>query len=967
MLKNFSHRRRVLFLMLTMAATVALVATFSLVALYRVAFTQHQERLVEIVSSRTAMIEEMVQANLKAFPDAERADLLHRAVLVLERSTERFPVIGRPGDLVVGERTPAGIRLLYADRLPPSLLRDPVPFGSILAEPMQRALSGESGAAVLTDRAGRTVLAAYQHAGSLGLGIVSKMELSEIRKPFIQAGIFTGAGALIFILLGWIMLKQVSDPVLSLLEENEKKYRTLFESSTEALFISSEVVEDCNHQACRMLGLSREEIIGKSIFELTSPTRRGLQSSPPPAADLSENAGPGPLEIAEWRFSRKDGATVDAEVVTKPIQLGRREMWLTTARDVTARKATEKRLHTLSRAIEQHPTAILMLDSQFRIQYANSEFTKLTGYSVEESLGNHPKFLTAEEMDRPHHDQVEETLGKGKSWKGEFLNRRKNGQLFWSEVIMCPLRDADGNITHFLEVNEDITERKRKDQNLQLTQFTVDRATEAIYWIDQKGRILYANEAASKSLGYLREELLRLSVFDIAVDSTPQSWAEGWNSIKIQGYGTKEATHRKKDGTLFLTEIYASYLEFGDREICCAFARDISERKHLEEQFRQSQKMEAVGQLAGGIAHDFNNLLTGINGYADLVLEQLGKDSPVSQDVAAIKSIGVRASRLTRQLLAFSRRQAFEPVVLNVNAAIGEMEHMLRRLIGEDIRLEIDFDSQAGSIEIDPGQFEQLFLNLAVNARDAMPEGGRLTIRTAQQKSHQAPGGSGFPPAAGDRVLIEVRDTGCGMEESVREKIFEPFFTTKEPGKGTGLGLSTVYGIVKQSHGSVEVSSQVGQGTRFLLTFPAVKEDTATPSREAPPECRGGNETLLLVEDEPSVMELSRRILLRDGFRVLAAANPSQALQISREHTGTIEVLLTDVVMPGMNGHKLAQEIRKQRPEICVVYMSGYTENATLYKIERSGATILQKPFRSSALACAIRNALNQHSISKAG
>jgi signal transduction histidine kinase/FixJ family two-component response regulator len=377
-----------------------------------------------------------------------------------------------------------------------------------------------------------------------------------------------------------------------------------------------------------------------------------------------------------------------------------------------------------------------------------------------------------------------------------------------------------------------------------------------------------------------------------------------------------------------------------------------------EAQLRQSQKMEAVGQLAGGVAHDFNNLLTIITGYGEMLRKEIEPSDPRREFVEEIVTAGQRAAGLTRQLLAFSRKQVLQPKVLDLNTTVVEMEKMLRRLIGEDINLVLATDPAIGRIRADPGQLEQVIVNLAVNARDAMPSGGTIVIRTAELTDTAAnPKTTGLRP----HVILAVSDTGCGMSEETQSHIFEPFFTTKEQGKGTGLGLSTVYGIVTQSNGRIRVDSAPGQGTTFTVHLPCVEEvEDTRPDEPDDIYHELACETILLVEDEDAVRQLARRLLVNHGYTVLEARDGEEALAVSQSHADRIDLVLTDVVMPRMSGPELVERLASLRPETRVVYMSGYTEDAIARRdIFAAGAAFLEKPFAPRALAAKVREALD--------
>jgi signal transduction histidine kinase len=424
-----------------------------------------------------------------------------------------------------------------------------------------------------------------------------------------------------------------------------------------------------------------------------------------------------------------------------------------------------------------------------------------------------------------------------------------------------------------------------------------------------------------------------------------------------------ELEHVRKDGRRVLVEMHVSRaMKNGVPVGRLAVARDITERRSLEDQLRQAQKMEGIGRLAGGIAHDFNNLLTAIGGRCYLVLDQLAPDHPLRHDLEIVQDAAERAARLTHQLLAFSRKQVLEPRVLDLTATVADIEPLLQRLIGEDIEVTMTLGSALGSVKVDPGQIEQLIINLAVNARDAMPQGGRLTLLTANVSLDEAYARLHAGVEPGRYVMLVVNDTGHGMDATTQARIFEPFFTTKEEGKGTGLGLATVYGIVKQSNGHIAVESAPGQGATFKIYLPIVD---ALPTTDAPVKGSGatprGSETVLLVEDDEALRSLAREILQVQGYTVLEAGVPGDAMRIAAGHQTPIHLLVTDVVMPQMNGKQLADRLRSGRPELKVLFMSGYTDSAIVeHGVLEPGIQFLHKPFTPAGLGAKVREALDR-------
>ncbi len=483
--------------------------------------------------------------------------------------------------------------------------------------------------------------------------------------------------------------------------------------------------------------------------------------------------------------------------------------------------------------------------------------------------------------------------------------------------------------------------------------------------IDRDGRIVEINETEARLLGYTREEMLGRSIFDFVADSDRQtaiqSVAEKIHRIKP--IGEFERFYLTKEGRPVRVSIRDKLVldPNGNVTGIRSVVEDITERRLLEEQLRQSQKMEAVGQLAGGIAHDFNNLLMVIGGYGKFVLNSLSPDDPSRQDMEEVQRAGERASTLTRQLLAFSRRQVLEPAVLNLNKVVTEMQKMLQRLIGEDIELVAVPSEDLGSVEVDPSQIEQIIVNLVVNARDAMPGGGKLTIETAnvefkkETECHHA----GLKP--GKYICLTVSDTGTGMDAQTRERIFEPFFTTKEQGEGTGLGLMSVYGIVKQSDGHICVESEPGQGTTFRIYLPRVEAKPEEVQPAKVDKSLRGTETILVVEDDVTVQKIVSRSLERSEYRVLTASSGEEAIELVKNNDGPIHLILTDVVMPGMNGRELVDQLRVSEPGMKVMYMSGYTDKAVFGRGGVApGTPFLRKPFHSDVLLEKVREVLDR-------
>jgi len=465
-------------------------------------------------------------------------------------------------------------------------------------------------------------------------------------------------------------------------------------------------------------------------------------------------------------------------------------------------------------------------------------------------------------------------------------------------------------------------------------------------WVfDPKSKkIVEANAAAAQQYGYSREEFrgMPLSAIQVAGDMSGVT-----------------RSHRTKSGRIIEVDTASHGFPYGNLEAELVVLMDVTGRRQLEEQLRQAQKMEAVGMLAGGVAHDFNNLLTIITGYSQLILNTLAPTDPNRSSAEQIMKASDRAATLTSQLLAFSRRQVLQPKVLDLNRLTTGLSTMLRRLIGEDIDLRLELRQDLGQVNADPGQIEQVLMNLVVNARDAMPQGGTLTIETANVQIAETFKGRHMAIKPGAYTLIAVSDTGTGMDEATQARLFEPFFTTKASGRGTGLGLSTVFGIVKQSGGGVEVYSVPGTGTSVKIYLPRIDQPLTVEPPQIRPRVAHGTETILLVEDDEMVRTLVHETLVRDGYRVLDAPDPIEARRVAEAFRGRIHLLITDVVLPKVSGREFARQLTRKRPDMKVMYMSGYTDSAVVNSgILQKEVAFLQKPFTPYSLIEKVRDVL---------
>src|SRR5881296_107448 len=626
----------------------------------------------------------------------------------------------------------------------------------------------------------------------------------------------------------------------------------------------------------------------------------------------------------------------------------------------------------LQRIVDNIPVMLVFLDEQGGITWGNREWTRTLGYDIADASA---RDIFAELYPDPRERQrLRDSIGAPVGQWTDFRTRTRHGTTLDTIWANAP-RTGGG----WLAIGMDVTDRKRAEERYRsfiaqssegVSRLEIDPPVpislpeeEQIDRLYAGARIAECNDAMARMYGYEEARDLVGTALASLHNVTDPTNREQIRAFLRAGYRVSDSETREHDREgrprVFLNNV-VGFVEHGHLVRVWGTQRDVTAQRHLEEQFRQSQKMEAVGQLAGGIAHDFNNLLTAILGNTQLLLRELPPGDSKRGDVEEIRKASERAASLTRQLLAYSRRQMLQPEVLDLNVVVAEMDKMLQRLIGEHIALVAVLAPDLGRVRADPNQIEQVIVNLAVNARDAMPDGGKLTIETANLDLDETYVQTHLGSVPGPYAMLAVTDSGVGMDAGVRAHLFEPFFTTKEVGRGTGLGLATVYGIVKQSGGYISVYSEVGRGSSFKIYLPRIATPAGAPAGPQRGRPARGNETVLVVEDEPAVLTLSRRALEAQGYVVLAASDATAALRVVERHGGTIHILVTDVVMPGLSGRELADKLAAQRPGIRVLYMSGYPGDAVVqHGSLPAGSAFLQKPFSPDSLARKVRDVLD--------
>ena len=730
-----------------------------------------------------------------------------------------------------------------------------------------------------------------------------------------------------------------------------------------------------NRKGCALLGWTEHELIGQFWFSFCLPQPEGAEKIFP----MFRKHMAGEMEATEYfenPILTRSGAL--RQIAWHNALLrddhGRITGVLSSGDDITERKRIETALHASRQLVEgildAIPMRVFWKDRNLVFLGCNAAFARDAG------LADPKDVIGKDDYQMVWRDQAESYRRDDRrvieSGRAEVLieepQTTPDGKTITLLTSKVPLRGSEGEVYGVLGTYADITERKRTEEALRESEerfrSLIENASDGITILDRDGRNRYLSPAAQKLTGYSADEMAGRSAFDFVHPDDLARAEAMWDQVldDPEHVVTEEIRFRHKDGTWRTFECTDSNL-LGDPAVqgVVINTRDVTERTELEAQLRHSQRMEAVGRLAGGVAHDFNNMLGVILGHADLALEQVNPDHPLRADLEDIRKAAVRSADLTRQLLAFARKQTVAPEVLDLNDTVAGVLTMLHRLIGENIRIKWQPEADLWPVKVDPTQIDQILANLCVNARDAITGVGTLTIETGNVTFDERSGTRNEAAAPGDYVLLAVSDTGCGMDKDVLSHLFEPYFTTKVPGTGTGLGLATVYGIVRQNQGFVNVYSEPSLGTTTKVYLPRHVGDAAQarPTVAAAPMPRG-HETILLVEDEPSILTLAKTMLERQGYTVVAAGTPGEAMNLADEHAGEIHLLLSDVVMPEMNGRMLAGNLLSRRPRLKRLFMSGYTADVIAYQgVLDEGVHFIQKPFSAADLAAKVREALD--------
>ena len=759
--------------------------------------------------------------------------------------------------------------------------------------------------------------------------------------------------------------RKQADRFLRLVLENIPDY--VFWKDRNSVFLG------CNNAIAKAAGLdSPDQIIGKTDYDL------GWKKE---ESDF--------YVAVDRRVMENDRA--ETHIIEPQLQAGGKQAWLDTCKvplhdengkvigilgtfmDITERREAEEAMRRhrsyLSAIVENQPGLLWLKDADGRFLAVNGQFAKSCGLDDPALLvGKSDADIWSPELAAKYRADDARVMESKKPLTVEEPISDK-GEIKWFETFKTPILDKDGKVIGTTGYSRDITARKRTEEQLRLHAQLLDGVRESVVASDLEGRILYWGGGAERAYGYTAAEVLNRPYRDFAGPVDPPDEHSFRKELLANGAWRGEHRHRRRNGEIFWVSSFIS-LVLDDRGRPAGFIgidQDITARKQAEQEkakleadLQQARKMESIGRLAGGVAHDFNNMLTVILGNAELALDRPDLPPPVHADLTEIHKAAERSANLTRQLLAFARKQTIRPQILDLNETVAGMLQMLHRLIGENISIDWRPAAEPVPVKVDPAQIDQILANLCVNARDAIAGIGAITIETATASFDQRAAAGLEGAAPGDYVVLSVRDTGCGMDEDTLSHLFEPFFTSKGFGKGTGLGLATIYGIVSQNHGFILADSRPGAGATFKIHLPR-HADAEAPLRPAFPEPADarGEATILLVEDEETILNLTARMLEQHGYRVRTAKSPEEALRLAKTHAGPIQLLITDVVMPEMNGRDLSRTLRPLHPELRCLFMSGYPDDVIArHGLLEPGVVFLQKPFAKQALVAKIREAL---------
>ena len=761
---------------------------------------------------------------------------------------------------------------------------------------------------------------------------------------------------------------EASRQAMEALRESEERFKALHNASFGGIAIHDKgKILECNQGLSEITGYSKDELMTMDGLLLISGKTRDM---------VLNNILSGYEKPYEALGVRKNGEEYPLRLEARIIPYKGKNVRVVEFRDITESKQAEDALRESEekyRLIAENMSDVIsILDMNLKFIYVSPSIQRLTGYTVEEALTHSIEDIVTPEslkniLEIFEEEMVLEASGTADPARTRIIEieqSKKDISIVWVEVACSFIRDAEQKPLGILLISRDITYRKRAEAERERMMAAIEQAGETIVITDPGGAIQYVNPTFEKVSGYTQAEAMGQNPRVLKSGSQDEIfYKQLWESISSGKTWSGRMVNRKKDGSLYTEDATISPVFDGAGRIInyVAVKRDITEHLRLSDQLQQAQKMESVGRLAGGVAHDFNNMLSVILGFTELAMEKMDPEEQLHAELDEIYKAADRSTGIVKQLLTFARKQIVSPIIIDLNDTVSGMVKMLRRLIGEDISFVWKPGADLWPVMMDPSQINQLLANLCVNARDAIHDVGTVTIETknADIDKEYCLDHVYFKP--GHYVLMTVSDTGCGMGTETIDKIFEPFFTTKEMGKGTGLGLSTVYGIVKQNNGFINVYSEPGQGTAFAIYLPRHTDKALQMETESSVELSAhGHGTILLVEDEPAILKMTAKMLERLGHRVLVAGSPGDAMHLAREYQGKIHLLMTDVIMPEMNGRDLAKNILTLYPGIHRLFMSGFTADVIArHGVLDAGVHFIQKPFSIKELAAKLRTVMN--------
>ena len=747
--------------------------------------------------------------------------------------------------------------------------------------------------------------------------------------------------------------------------ESEQKGRALVDSFRDAIitikppfcrFTSGNLI------ALKMFNVKCEaDFLTHSLGELSPERQPGGLDSAGEAQKMIEKALREGFHSFEWMHRRIGGEEFPATVLLSRVELNGKVFLQGVLRDITDSKRMESLLYLQSRALEAAANAIVITDSKGAIVWANSAFATYTGYSLEEAIGKNPRLLKSGQHDAKFYQDLWITILAGKVWHGEMINRRKDGTLYNEDLTITPVRGASGTIEHFVAVKQDITLRKQIETRIAEQAALLDKTQDGIVVRDLEGKILFWNKGAESIYGWTSQEAVGRSILEAF--RTDQKIFEELNELTIKhGQWEGEVNHLTKDGREITSEVRCTLIRDGQGrpKSILSVNTDITEKKKIEAQFMRAQRMESIGTLAGGIAHDLNNILAPIMMSID-ILEAMVQDPQAAGILKCIKISSARGADIVRQVLSFARGMEGERIEIQPKHLLKELEHMIKDTFPKNIRLHFSISNDLYMILSDPTQVHQILMNLCVNARDAMPNGGDLTIGVENCEFDEHYAAMNRQAKAGHYINISVTDSGTGMPPGLMDKIFGPFFTTKELHKGTGLGLSTVMTIVKSHEGLINVYSEPGKGTTFKVYLPATESSAEVLRTQQVSSPRGKGETILVVDDEVSILTITNRTLQAFGYNILAAVDGAQAVAIYAQFKDTIAAVLTDMMMPIMDGGPTIRALTRINPTVKIIAASGLNTNADVAKLSGTGVRhFLTKPYTAATLLETIRTVLDE-------